>query len=99
MGKDEEIKRLTEELEAVRKAYATEIPMRLQKEDKEMYDRILMEQDQVEEAEETRPIAEVYNLWKYSKEDMMEELEVGGISFTSSESEDSEDARMGANNL
>ena len=46
MGKDKEIKRLTDELDVVRHAYTIEMILRLQK----------------EEEEETRHIAELYDV-------------------------------------
>ena len=64
MGKGEEIKRLAEELEVVGKSHAAETPLRMQKEDKEMYEQILKGQEKVEEEEEeTRPVRE-YIMYK-----------------------------------
>ena len=46
MGKEEEIMDLMEELEEPRIAYAIEIPLMLQREDKRMYERILKDKEE-----------------------------------------------------
>ena len=56
-------------------------------------------QPKEEEEDATSPIAEVYNIEGYIKGGGKKEVKVEEISPTSSETEESEDVRTGANNL
>ena len=91
IDKEDEIRKLREELEVVREAYAIVIRRAIQRENKRMYGRILKDKEgKGEEEAGTRHIAEVYSLRGYIKDDNKEETEED-----ESESEDSEDVQMG----